>query len=301
VKEFADQNIATVFYFNLPIPMMDFSDWVKEVTFQLTLGKYNKLLLSTTEGLTPVQIENLMWVIQQTDTEFVVHNDLGLATAQNEIKYFEGFNWLSIGAPNINDSLRVIKRAFDITLVTPAIILLSPIYLIICLGIKIDSRGSLIYTQTRIGQNGKTFMFPKFRSMYTGSDIKRLEVLGRPDQNMAERYKTDPRITRFGRILRRFSLDELPQLWCVLIGTMSLVGPRPILPEEEAQLGEFHFRRQIAKPGLTGIWQVSGRKDTSWEERMAFDIKYVQEWSVSMDLILLSRTIRVILTGKGAY
>ncbi len=301
VQEFAARSKATTTYSNLPHSDSEFSDWVKEVTFQITLGKYNKLLLATIDGLTPVQIENLMWVVQQTDVDFVVHDNLGLATAQKEIKYFEGFNWLSIGAPEINDSLRVMKRVFDLTLVIPAMILLAPIYLIICLGILIDSRGNLIYTQRRIGQNGKTFMFPKFRSMYKGSDTKRLEVLGRPDQNMTERYKSDPRITRFGRLLRRFSLDELPQLWCVFIGTMSLVGPRPILPEEETQLGDFHFRRQIAKPGLTGIWQVSGRKDTSWEERMAFDIKYVQEWSMALDLILITRTFKVVLSGKGSY
>jgi lipopolysaccharide/colanic/teichoic acid biosynthesis glycosyltransferase len=137
--------------------------------------------------------------------------------------------------------------------------------------------------------------------MRPGSDAQRLEILGRPDEGMAERYKNDPRITRIGRLIRRFSLDELPQLWCVLVGTMSLVGPRPILPEEIPQLGQFHFRRQIAKPGLTGIWQVSGRKDTSWEERMAFDIKYVQSWSISLDLILIFRTFRAILSGKGSY
>jgi exopolysaccharide biosynthesis polyprenyl glycosylphosphotransferase len=301
VQQFADQNKAIIVYSNLPDTNEDFSAWVKEVAFQITLGKYNKLLLASFEGLTPVQIENLMWVIQQTDAEFVVHDDLGLATAQSGVKYFEGFNWLSIGAPQINDSLRVIKRVFDITLVLPTIILLSPVYLIISLGILIDSRGSLIYTQTRVGQNGKLFKFPKFRSMRAGSDSIRLDVLGRPDENMANRYKADPRITRFGRLLRRFSLDELPQLWCVFIGTMSLVGPRPILPEEEVQLGEFHFRRQIAKPGLTGIWQVSGRKDTSWEERMAFDIKYVQEWSMALDLILIARTFKVIVSGKGSY
>ena len=118
---------------------------------------------------------------------------------------------------------------------------------------------------------------------------------------MAERYKNDPRITRVGRFIRRFSLDELPQLWCVLIGTMSIVGPRPILPEESSQLGDFHFRRHIAKPGLTGIWQVSGRKDTTWEERMAFDIKYVQEWSIALDAILITRTFKAIISGKGSY
>jgi lipopolysaccharide/colanic/teichoic acid biosynthesis glycosyltransferase len=195
----------------------------------------------------------------------------------------------------------VIKRLFDLALVVPAIILLSPLFLIIALMIKGESRGPLLFTQERIGQNGSLFKFPKFRSMRPGSDSQRLEILGRPDEDMAERYKNDPRITRIGRIIRRFSLDELPQLWCVLIGTMSLVGPRPILPEETPQLGDFHFRRQIAKPGLTGIWQVSGRKETTWEERMAFDIKYVQEWSIGLDLVLITRTFKAILSGKGSY
>ena len=137
--------------------------------------------------------------------------------------------------------------------------------------------------------------------MRQGSDAFRLDIVGRPDEGMSERYKSDPRITRVGRVLRRFSLDELPQLWCVLKGSMSLVGPRPILPEEAPQLGDFHFRRQIAKPGLTGIWQVSGRKDTSWEERMALDIKYVQDWSLALDLILIAKTIRAIISGEGSY
>jgi exopolysaccharide biosynthesis polyprenyl glycosylphosphotransferase len=301
VEDFALRSDAIIVYSNLPGSDIDFSTWVRDIVFQITLGKYNKLLIASIEGLTPKEIENLMWAIQQTDAEFVVHDKLGLATAQNQVKYFEGFHWLSIGAPSINDSLRVLKRIFDLTLVIPSIIILAPVYLLIAVGIMIDSRGNLFYTQVRIGQNGEPFKFPKFRTMRSGSDSVRLEILGRPDENMAERYRTDPRITRFGRILRRFSLDELPQLWCVLIGTMSLVGPRPILPEEEDQLGEFHFRRHIAKPGLTGIWQVSGRKDTTWEERMAFDIKYVQEWSMALDLILIARTFRAIISGKGSY
>jgi lipopolysaccharide/colanic/teichoic acid biosynthesis glycosyltransferase len=111
----------------------------------------------------------------------------------------------------------------------------------------------------------------------------------------------EKRMTPIGKFFRSTSLDELPQLINVLNGDMSLVGPRPILPEEAPQLGDFHFRRQIAKPGLTGIWQVSGRKDTSWEERMAFDIKYVQEWSIALDLILIFRTFKAVLSGKGSY
>jgi exopolysaccharide biosynthesis polyprenyl glycosylphosphotransferase len=279
----------------------EFKKWVDEVTFQITLGKQNKVLLANAHDFEASQIEQLMWAIQQSGADFLVFDNLGMATSQGRLTYFEGFNWLSIGAAQISDSLRVIKRLFDLALVIPAIILLSPLFLVIALLIKMESRGPLLYTQERIGQNGVLFKFPKFRSMRPGSDTQRLEILGRPDGEMVERYKNDPRITRIGRIIRRFSLDELPQLWCVLIGKMSLVGPRPILLEETPQLGDFHFRRQIAKPGLTGIWQVSGRKDTSWEERMAFDIKYVQEWSIALDLILIARTFKAILGGKGSY
>ena len=183
----------------------------------------------------------------------------------------------------------------------PGIVILSPVYVLVAIAIKLESKGKIFYSQYRIGQNGKLFRFPKFRSMQPGADVMRLEIIGRPDSGMKDRYKKDPRITKVGRVIRRLSIDELPQLWCVLVGTMSLVGPRPILPEEAMQLGDFHFRRQIAKPGLTGIWQVSGRKDTTWEDRMAFDIKYVQEWSLALDLILLAKTIRAIISGKGAY
>jgi len=136
--------------------------------------------------------------------------------------------------------------------------------------------------------------------MYNGSSDIRLQVLGRPDFQMPDRYKNDPRITPFGRFLRRWSIDELPQLWCVIIGTMSLVGPRPILSQEIPQVLKTYQARFIAKPGLTGLWQVSGRKLTSWEERMSGDIAYIQDWSLSNDFALLFRTIGVIILGRGA-
>jgi exopolysaccharide biosynthesis polyprenyl glycosylphosphotransferase len=285
----------------IPKSHYDFSKWVDEVTLQITLSGCSKVLLADTHELSSLQIEQLMWSIQQTGAEFLVYDRIGLAASQSQLSYLDGFNWVSIGSAQISDSLRVLKRLFDLILVIPSIILLSPLYLVLVLLIKFESRGKLLYTQERIGQNGTLFKFPKFRSMRPGSDALRLEILGRPDEGMSERYKSDPRITRVGRVLRRFSLDELPQLWCVLTGSMSLVGPRPILPEEAPQLGDFHFRRQIAKPGLTGIWQVSGRKDTTWEERMAFDIKYVQDWSIALDLILIFRTFKAVLSGKGSY
>jgi exopolysaccharide biosynthesis polyprenyl glycosylphosphotransferase len=301
VQEFAKRYFAEIKYFATAKTERDFTKWVSEVTAEIYLSKISKVLLVGVSEFTPVEIEQLMWSIQQTGAEFLAYDNLGLAASQSQSKHIGGFTWALFGTAQISDSLRVVKRLFDLIIVIPAIILLAPFYLLIAALIKLESRGKLLYTQERIGQDGALFKFPKFRSMRPGSDVQRLEILGRPDESMTERYKADPRITRVGRILRRFSLDELPQLWCVLIGTMSLVGPRPILPEEAPQLGDFHFRRQIAKPGLTGIWQVSGRKDTTWEERMAFDIKYVQQWSIALDLILIFRTFKAVLSGKGSY
>jgi exopolysaccharide biosynthesis polyprenyl glycosylphosphotransferase len=288
-------------YKEILISRYEFSKWVDEVTLQITLSKCSKVLLADPHEFSSLQIEQLIWSIQQTGAEFLVYDRIGLTASQNQLSYNGGINWVSVGTAQISDSLRVLKRLFDLTLVIPSIIVLSPLYIVIAFLIKFESRGKLFYTQERIGQNGTLFKFPKFRSMRPDSDALRLGILGRPDEGMRERYKSDPRITRVGRVLRRFSLDELPQLWCVLKGSMSLVGPRPILPEEVIQLDDFHFRRQIAKPGLTGIWQVSGRKDTSWEERMALDIKYVQDWSLALDLILIAKTMRAIISGEGSY
>jgi exopolysaccharide biosynthesis polyprenyl glycosylphosphotransferase len=299
VQVFAAIHQAEIHF--LSIAHTDFSQWVNEVISTIGRFEISRAVLTDVSAFQPAQVQQLMWAIQQTEAEFVAYDYLGLAASQSHLQYFNGLNWVAIGEPRINESLRVVKRLFDLVLVIPSIILLTPIYLVIAILIKIDSPGKILFIQKRIGQNGKQFTFPKFRSMKQDADLERLLIVGRPDENMVNRYKSDPRITSVGKFLRRYSLDELPQLWCVLIGTMSLVGPRPILLEEEPQLGDFHFRRQIAKPGLTGIWQVSGRKETSWDDRMAFDIKYVEEWSISLDLILIARTFRSLLSGEGAY
>lgn len=300
-EEFATVNKADISYFGLAENQKGFKSWLADLVAEVEKLQCSKVLLSTTADVSRSDLEHLIWQLQKSKIEVVIYDHLGFATSKNQIKRYSDLNWLGILTPRINDSQRVIKRFFDLALVVPSLSLLCPLYLLIAIAIKVSSRGSVLYTQQRLGQDGKLFMFPKFRTMKQGSDKIRLEVLGRPDENMAQRYKNDPRITSVGRVMRRFSLDELPQLWCVLIGTMSLVGPRPILPQEEEQLGDIHFRRHIAKPGLTGIWQVSGRKDTTWEERMAFDIKYVQNWSIALDLILIVRTFKAILSGKGSY
>jgi exopolysaccharide biosynthesis polyprenyl glycosylphosphotransferase len=192
------------------------------------------------------------------------------------------------------------KRFADILLSALALVALSPALLLIAALVKATSHGPIFYVDTRIGKNNELFTFPKFRSMYKDSDKLRSAIIGTPDASIPDRYKHDPRITPFGRFIRRWSIDELPQLWCVLVGTMSIVGPRPILREEAPDVGLNSQIRFIAKPGLTGLWQISGRKETMWESRMQQDAIYIESWSFLRDILIILRTFGVIISGKGA-
>ena len=153
----------------------------------------------------------------------------------------------------------------------------------------------------RVGRGGLTFGCLKFRSMRVGADAEREAVIGTPDGLIVERYRNDPRITNVGRVLRRWSLDELPQLLNVMGGSMSLVGPRPVLPEELDLLAEADLRRHITKPGLTGLWQISGRKEVAWDDRIRMDLYYVEHWSLALDAVILAKTAKAVLAGRGAY
>lgn len=223
-----------------------------------------------------------------------------ISTLLSRFDNLENPTLVRIRESSLTASGRVPKRAIDLLVSIPALVLLSPLFLLIAILIKLTSRGSVLYVDERVGMKGSFFRFPKFRTMYQGSDQARLNVLGRPDSTMIDRYKSDPRITPLGRFLRRWSLDELPQLWCVMTGKMSLVGPRPILKEEIVQVPNEFETRFIAKPGLTGLWQVTGRKEVSWEDRLLRDIAYIEEWSFARDLVYLAKTITAIISGKGA-
>lgn len=193
------------------------------------------------------------------------------------------------------------RRSLDIAGAALLLVILLPVLLVVALAIKVTTRGPVLYSQGRVGRDGQLFPFLKFRTMVPGADAMRAEILGTPDDGMTDRYRTDPRITPIGAVLRRWSLDELPQLVNVLRGEMSLVGPRPILPEELPLLESAHHRRHACRPGLTGLWQVSGRKETTWDERMELDLHYVERQSLSTDLRILTATIGVVVRGDGAY
>ncbi|MCC7107339.1 MAG: sugar transferase [Chloroflexi bacterium] len=194
------------------------------------------------------------------------------------------------------------KRALDLVLGALLVLVAAIPMAIIAVAIKLTSRGSVIFRQTRVGRNGETFTMFKFRSMYENAHADRERFLAR---NMADgplfKLKEDPRITPVGRMLRKFSLDELPQLFNVMRGEMSLVGPRPALPAEVQQYEEWQMRRLHAPPGMTGLWQVSGRSELSFEEMVVLDLTYIQNWSLSLDASILIRTMPAVLLGSGAF
>jgi lipopolysaccharide/colanic/teichoic acid biosynthesis glycosyltransferase len=178
--------------------------------------------------------------------------------------------------------------------------LFSPLILAISVLILLDSRGAVFYRQRRIGKDGRSFTMIKFRTMVR--DAHRMRTgLNNEGHGLLFKMRKDPRVTRVGAVLRRYSLDELPQLFNVLRGAMSLVGPRPPLPEETKKYAPDVRRRLLVKPGMTGLWQVSGRSDLPWEESVRLDLRYVEDWSLTLDAVIMWKTVRAVVTGQGAY
>ncbi len=197
---------------------------------------------------------------------------------------------------------RLAKRALDVTVASIALVLLAPLMLLIALAIKLDSPGPVLYRQVRIGRGGMPFWFIKFRSMVTNAEQMKQELMTHNQVKGSPVFKMrdDPRITRVGRFLRRYSLDELPQLIHVLHGEMSLVGPRPPLPSEVANYGEWEMRRLSVTPGLTCLWQISGRSNIGFREWIELDHIYIDTMSFWTDLNILLFTVPAVLSGKGA-
>lgn len=194
------------------------------------------------------------------------------------------------------------KRALDLTLATAALLALAPLLAATALAVRLTSRGPVLFRQERVGLNGASFEMIKFRSMHVDAEARREALLAASERDgVCFKMKNDPRLTRVGRFIRRYSIDELPQLWNVIRGEMSLVGPRPALPNEVAQYPTGALRRLRAVPGITGIWQTSGRAEIGFERMVAMDVAYIRARSVLLDLVLLGRTARAVIGGRGAY
>jgi exopolysaccharide biosynthesis polyprenyl glycosylphosphotransferase len=213
-----------------------------------------------------------------------------------------GLSLLHVEEPTFTGPQRLAKEVFDRLGAALALVALAPVFLAVAAAVMLDSRGPVFFRQTRVGRDGRPFPMVKFRTMVTGAERLQADLEHRNEAHgLLFKLRTDPRVTRVGRWLRRYSIDELPQIVNVLRGQMSMVGPRPPLPGE-VEMYEGHVsRRLLVKPGITGLWQVSGRSDLPWDEAVRLDLYYVDHWSPTMDLTIIAKTFSAVIRGKGAY
>ncbi|MFI7273287.1 exopolysaccharide biosynthesis polyprenyl glycosylphosphotransferase [Streptomyces sp. NPDC049879] len=255
-------------------------------------------------ALTGERLRRLGWSVQDAGLTLVVASGLtDVALRRVTVSTAAGLNLLHVAPPLHRGPQPVVKGVFDRTAAALALVVLAPLMLLLALAVRLDSNGPVLYRQTRVGHRGRPFTLWKFRTMVPDADLRRPALEGANEHRSGPLFKIrrDPRVTRVGRLLRRTSLDELPQLVNVVSGEMALVGPRPPLPDEVARYGAVERRRLVVKPGLTGPWQVGGRADLSWDEGLALDLDYADNWSVTGDLDVLARTVRAVLDGRGAY
>lgn len=278
-----------------------------ELEKHLTAHAQVHTVFITLPGSMQAQLLKLLQVCQQNEVRALVVPDL-LQLSLNRVEFtnMAGVPLLGVrdmaAFGHISRAGRMLKRALDLAIIVlfslPTLLVMG----VIALGIKLDSPGPIFYASPRVGREGRQFMMYKFRSMVAGADEQKesLRELNEADGPLFK-IKDDPRQTRAGRLIRRLSLDELPQLYNVLLGQMSLVGPRPPLPEEVEQYKPWHHQRLAVVGGMTGLWQVSGRSDLSFDELCLLDIYYIENWTLGLDVRILLQTIPRLLSGKGAY
>nr|WP_106215745.1 sugar transferase [Kineococcus rhizosphaerae] len=248
-------------------------------------------------------LRRLSWELEATRAELVIAPGLIDVFGSRISTYpVSELSLLQIDHPDLQGSRRLAKGAFDRLSASLALVVLSPLFLALAVAIKLDSKGPVFFRQQRIGKDGNSFPMMKFRSMVADAEEILLQLRDLTDGNgVLFKMKVDPRITRIGRVLRRYSLDELPQLINIVRGEMSLVGPRPPLQKEVDEYGFDMRRRLLVKPGLTGLWQINGRSDLDWDESVRLDVRYVDNWSLAFDFMILWRTAGIVLRGRGAY
>jgi exopolysaccharide biosynthesis polyprenyl glycosylphosphotransferase len=249
-------------------------------------------------------LRRLGWELEETHADLVVAPALmDVAGPRIAIRPACGLPLLHVEEPEFNGARRVAKRCVDAVVALFALLALSPILTLIAVAVRLTSPGPVLFRQTRVGRNGEEFRMLKFRTMCVDAETRLVDVidLNERAEGLLFKVRNDPRVTRVGRQLRKYSLDELPQLLNILRGEMSLVGPRPPLPSEVARYNSDVRRRLLVKPGLTGLWQISGRSDLSWDEAVRLDLRYVENWSLSLDFLIVWKTFFAVLRGAGAY
>ncbi|MEV4120672.1 sugar transferase [Micromonospora sp. NPDC049645] len=253
--------------------------------------------------LTAARLRRLGWQLEGTGVDLVVAPALtDVAGPRIHTRPVAGLPLIHVEAPEFRGARKLVKGLVDRSVSSLALAVLLPLIAFIALAIKLDSRGPVLFRQVRVGRGGQEFDVFKFRTMVVNADAMLAELTARNETDgLMFKMRHDPRVTRVGRLLRKWSLDELPQLVNVLLGQMSLVGPRPPLPSEVARYDGDVARRLLVKPGMTGLWQVSGRSDLSWEDGIRLDLYYVENWSLAADLTILWKTFGAVLNGRGAY
>ncbi|WP_460808665.1 sugar transferase [Micromonospora zhanjiangensis] len=253
--------------------------------------------------LTATRLRRLGWQLEGTGIDLVLAPALtDVAGPRIHTRPVAGLPLIHVEAPEFRGARKLVKGLVDRTVALAALTLALPALAAIALAVKLDSRGPVIFRQVRVGRGGEEFGVYKFRTMVVNADTLLAELAARNETDgLLFKMREDPRVTRVGRFLRKWSLDELPQLANVLFGDMSLVGPRPPLPSEVARYDGDVARRLLVKPGMTGLWQVSGRSDLTWEDGIRLDLYYVENWSLATDLTILWKTVGAVVNGRGAY
>ncbi|MBN4925887.1 sugar transferase [Hoyosella rhizosphaerae] len=264
----------------------------------------NTVAVTATEQIGPHGLRDLAWSLQELGVDLVVHPGvMDVAGPRLKIRPVAGMPLLHVEEPQYEGATRIKKALFDRIGALVSLLVFAPIMIAVAIAIKAHDRGPVFYRQVRVGKQGRELRMWKFRSMVPNADKLLNETraeLGLEDDTFFK-AENDPRITPIGRFIRRTSIDELPQLFNVLMGQMSLVGPRPLVNGEGSEIPDYVERRILVRPGMTGLWQVSGRSSLSEDDRVRLDLSYVENWSMMQDVVIMWRTVRTVLQGDGAY
>jgi exopolysaccharide biosynthesis polyprenyl glycosylphosphotransferase len=268
-------------------------------------ARADTLIVASSDDLPASRVRQLSWELEPTGQHLIVAPSLtDVAGPRLHTRPVSGLPLLHVEMPRYSAGTRLAKRVFDFVGALLLLVASIPLLLVVAVAVAVSSRGPVLFAQTRVGLNNKTFKMLKFRSMVVNAESARVDIdagSASAGNEVLFKLRRDPRVTAVGRIIRRLSLDELPQLVNVLTGAMSLVGPRPPLESEVRTYDNHVHRRFLVKPGMTGLWQVNGRSDLSWEDSVRLDLFYVENWSITGDMVILGRTLRAALGGSGAY
>jgi exopolysaccharide biosynthesis polyprenyl glycosylphosphotransferase len=285
------------------LPVLGHEANTEQILDAISVCRADSVAISAGVQLHPQTLRHLGWELAARNVGLIMAPALtDIAGPRIHTQQVAGLPLIHVTTPTLEGGQRVAKRLFDLMAAALLIAAFSPVMLIVAALVKLDSRGPVLFKQERVGIDGNVFKMLKFRSMVADAE-SRLDKLEQHNEGngILFKMKNDPRVTRVGRSIRKFSLDELPQLFNIFGGTMSLVGPRPPLLREVEKYERDVRRRLLVKPGLTGLWQVSGRSNLSWQDSVRLDLYYVENWSLAGDLLIILRTVRAVFRSTGAY